>query len=231
MADNNHYETLKISQDASQADIKQAYRRLVKLFHPDINPETTDPDHIIRINEAYEVLGDEQSRRSYDRRLNQRSQTFSNGGQKRTATTQKYQPRRQTGRDIDELVEEWLRLIYQPVNRTLSEILYSLQEQIDELAADPFDDELLEAFQEYLDGCREKVKQAQITFRSLPNPPSLARTAAHIYYSLNQIGDGLDELKYFPLSYDENYLHTGQEMFRTAEHLLWEAQESAEIYK
>ncbi|MEA5571662.1 J domain-containing protein [Calothrix sp. UHCC 0171] len=231
MTDTNHYETLQIHQNASQTEIKQAYRRLVKLFHPDSNREGTNPDKIILINAAYEVLGDEKSRQSYDRRLNRYSQNFANSRQQRTATAQQYQVKRQTGRDIDEQVEEWLNFIYNPVNGLINEIINSLEEQIDDLSADPFDDELLDVFQEYLDTCREKLKQAQISFRSRPNPPSLARTAAHIYYCLDRISDGLDEFKYFPLNYDEGYLHTGQEMFRIAEQLLYEAQDSVEIYK
>lgn len=229
MPDNNHYDTLKVGQNASQAEIKQAYRRLVKLFHPDTNPETSDSEEIIRINAAYEVLGDERSRKSYDRGLNKNSRPNENDYSQRTRTKQ--QSKRQTGRDIDELVEQWLIRIYFPVNDTLTWILESLQEQIDNLSADPFDDDLLEAFQEYLDDCRAKLKQAQTSFRSLPNPPLLARAAAHLYYCLNQVSDGLDEFKYFPLNYDENYLHTGQEMFRIAEQLLYEAQESVDIYK
>lgn len=229
MPDNNHYDTLKVSQDASQAEIKQSYRRLVKLFHPDTNPETSDSEEIIRINAAYEVLGDEKTRKSYDRGLNKNSRPNENDYSQRTRTKQ--QVKRQRGRDIDELVEQWLQRIYFPVNDTLTWILESLQEQIDNLSADPFDDDLLEAFQEYLDDCRAKLKQAQTSFRSLPNPPLLARAAAHLYYSLNQVSDGLDEFKYFPLNYDENYLHTGQEMFRIAEQLLYEAQESVDIYK
>ncbi len=229
MTDTNHYDTLKVSKNASQAEIKQSYRRLVKLFHPDTNLETSDSEEIIRINAAYEVLGDEKSRKSYDRGLNKNSQVRENDYSQRTRTKQ--QVKRQTGRDIDELVEQWLQRIYFPVNDTLTWILESLQEQIDNLSADPFDDDLLEAFQEYLDDCRAKLKQAQTSFRSLPNPPLLARAAAHLYYSLNQVSDGLDEFKYFPLNYDENYLHTGQEMFRIAEQLLCEAQESVDIYK
>ncbi len=52
----NHYDTLKVNPSASQAEIKQAYRRLVKQFHPDTNQEA-DHDQIVRINAAYEVLG------------------------------------------------------------------------------------------------------------------------------------------------------------------------------
>ncbi|MFN6567702.1 J domain-containing protein [Dendronalium sp. ChiSLP03b] len=226
--DFNHYDTLKVSPHASQAEIKQAYRRLVKLFHPDSNQDTADKEQIIQINAAYEVLGDSQNRLNYDRQRRDDSRKLnSDRRQQRTASVQKhYQATRQTGRDADEQIEEWLRQVYQPVNRLLCGILYSLEEQIEQLAADPFDDELLEEFQEYLQACRDDLKQAQVTFRSLPNPPSLARTAAHLYYSLSQVGDGLEELAYFPLNYDERYLHTGQEMFRIATRLHCEAQAS-----
>ncbi|MEH2143714.1 J domain-containing protein [Nostoc sp.] len=223
----NHYETLKVSPSASQAQIKQAYRRLVKLFHPDSNQETADHEQIIRINAAYEVLGDNQNRRNYDQELQNESQKLNSDRLQRTASAQQhYQTRRKTGRDVDEQVEEWLRQVYQPVNRLLCTILYSLEEQMEQLAADPFDDELLDEFQEYLKTCRDDLKQAQTTFRSLPNPPSLAITAAHLYYSLDQVADGLDELGYFPLNYDERYLHTGHELFRIATRLHCEAQVS-----
>jgi molecular chaperone DnaJ len=225
--DFNHYETLKVSPKASQAEIKQAYRRLVKLFHPDSHEKTADNEQIIRINAAYEVLGDSQNRLNYDQRLRDDFQKLNGDRQHRTASAQKhYQARRKTGRDADEQVEEWLRQVYHPVNGLIDGILNSLEEQMEELAADPFDDELLEEFQEYLNACRDDLKQAQNTFRSQPNPPSFARAAAHLYYTLNQVGDGLEELAYFPLSYDERYLHTGQELFRIATRLHCEAQAS-----
>ncbi len=223
--DINHYDTLKVSPNASQAEIKQAYRRLVKLFHPDSNQETADNEQIIRINAAYEVLGDNQSRLHYDQELRDQSQRLNVERQQRTASAQEqYKKRRKSGKDADEQVEEWLRLVYHPVNRLLCTILSSLEEQIEELAADPFDDELLDTFQEYLVTCKEDFKQAQTIFRSRPNPPSMARAAAHLYYSLNQVADGLEELAYFPLNYDDRYLHTGQELFRIATRLHCEAQ-------
>jgi molecular chaperone DnaJ len=227
MADYNHYETLNLKQNASHEEIKQAYRRMAKLFHPDTNQETTDHEKIIRINAAYEILGDSKSRQSYDRQLRYKGQIpNSDRHQRSTASQQSYHAKRKTGRDVDEEVDKWLRQIYEPVNQVIFQILNSLEDQIEKLAADPFDDELLEAFQDYLSACRDDLKQAQLTFRSLPNPPSLARAAAHLYYSLNQIGDGLGELEYFPLNYDESYLHAGQEMFRIATQLHFEAQDS-----
>jgi molecular chaperone DnaJ len=223
----NHYETLKVNVNASQAEIKQSYRRLVKLFHPDSNQETANTEEIIRINAAYEVLGDSQRRLYYDQQLQANLHKFNSNYQQRAASTpQNYQTTRQTGRDADEHVAEWLRLVYHPVNELLDRILNSLEDQIDELAADPFDDELLEQFSEYLNICREDLKQAQLTFRSLPNPPNLAKTAAYLYHTLSQVADGIEELAYFPLSYDERYLHTGQELFRIAAKLHYEVQDS-----
>jgi len=46
----------------------------------------------------------------------------------------------------------------------------------------------------------------------MPNPPSVAGAAAHLYYCLNHVGDGLDELDYFRSTM--SYLHMGQELFR-----------------
>ncbi|MTJ06959.1 MULTISPECIES: J domain-containing protein [unclassified Anabaena] len=227
MSDFNHYDTLKVSAYASQAEIKQAYRRLVKIFHPDSNKEIPDNEQIIRVNAAYEVLSDNKSRLDYDEKLRHRQQKFHHSRQKRTESAQQhYKATRKTGKDVDEKIEEWLCRVYKPVNRILCTILNSLKEQIEELAADPFDDDLLDEFQDYLESCREDLKDAQIKFRSLPNPPSFAATAAHIYYCMSQLGDGIEELAYFPLSYDDRYLHTGQELFRIAKRLYREAQES-----
>ena len=230
MADSNHYETLKISNHASQAAIGLLNRRLVRVLHSDSNQETTDHQEIIPINAAYELLSDTQSRLNYDEELRNHQHYQENvhhSHHQKTASDQKhYQVKRQTGKDADEKVEEWLCLVYKPVNRILCVILNSLEEQIDQLAPDPFDDQLIDKFQEYLKVCREDLKKAHNTFRSLPNPPSLAKAAAHLYYSLSQVGDRLEELAYFPLNYNDRYLHTGQEMFRIATRLHCEGQES-----
>ncbi|MBD2060453.1 DnaJ domain-containing protein [Oculatella sp. FACHB-28] len=236
MAHSNHYEILDIDPAASQAEIKQAYRRLAKQFHPDSNREIVNNDRITRINAAYEILGDPQRRQSYDRELSFSRQMRSAGAyggtnspswhnrQQRTAAAQNQYRQRQTGRDTDEQLQQWLNQVYQPVNRMISHILNPLKEQIDELSADPFDDELLENFQTYLDDCRDYLQKAQRSFRSMPNPSNVAGVAAHLYYCLNQVGDGIDELERFTSSYDEHYLHTGQELFRIAKGLRREAQ-------
>jgi len=232
MSTSDHYHTLKVSPQATQAEIKQAYRRLAKLFHPDSNRETANHETITKVNEAYEVLGDPENRRSYDRCREYGSEFETTGSrvgrtsrQQRAAAAQaRYRKQQQTGQQADEQLQQWLRQVYTPVSRLIQQILKPLKEQIDELSADPFDDGLMENFQDYLEDCREILDKAEKTFRSLPNPPSVAGVAAHLYYCLNQVSDGLEQLETFTLNYDDSYLHTGQELFRIAAGLRREAQ-------
>ncbi len=228
MSNSNYYETLDVSPKATPAEIKQAYRRLAKRFHPDSKHETSDPEKIIEVNAAYEVLSDPNRRRYYDRQL-QSSAIGVEGWnrQQRTADAQqRYKYHRQTTQEADAQLGEWLQQVYKPVNRLIESILHPLEDQIDELSADPFDDELMTNFQDYLEECRHYLNQAQLTFRSQPNPATVAGSAASLFYCLNQLGDGIEELNLFTLNYDEHYLHTGQELFRIATGLYYEAQDA-----
>lgn len=68
MARMDYYRILGVSREASDDEIKKAYRKLVFQHHPDRNPESDSADEKIReINAAYEVVGDSEKRRSYDR--------------------------------------------------------------------------------------------------------------------------------------------------------------------
>ena len=60
------YEVLGVSKDASDADIKRAYRKLSKQYHPDINNEAGAEEKFKEIAEAYEILSDSQKRAAYD---------------------------------------------------------------------------------------------------------------------------------------------------------------------
>ncbi len=66
----NYYDVLGVAKDASDADIKSAYRKLVKEFHPDTNKDENAQAMMQKINEAYTTLKTESSRRQYDMSLN-----------------------------------------------------------------------------------------------------------------------------------------------------------------
>ncbi|KRL77184.1 molecular chaperone DnaJ [Ligilactobacillus equi] len=75
------YEVLGVSKDASQADIKRAYRRLSKKYHPDLNQEPGAEEKFKEVNDAYEILGDEQKKAQYDQYGFAGSQGGFGGGQ------------------------------------------------------------------------------------------------------------------------------------------------------
>ncbi|MGB3404181.1 MAG: DnaJ domain-containing protein [Microcoleaceae cyanobacterium] len=216
----NYYHTLEIQPSATQAEIKKAYRRLAKLFHPDSQLHSANHDKIIKINAAYEVLSDPKQRQSYDQQLyiyTQQSQTY-------RKTQDGKARKRQRGSSLDAELHQWLSQVYQPINSIINQILEAFQPEVDELSADPFDDELMEAFQTYVQTSKEGLEKAQRLFRSIPNPANVAGVAAHLYYSLNHVEDGLEDLNFFTLNYEDSHLHTGQEFFSIAFQMQQEAQ-------
>jgi curved DNA-binding protein CbpA len=67
------YSVLRVSEDASPDEIKQAYRRLVKLWHPDLHPDDMSAEkRMAEINEAYTVLSDQAKKWKYDESLSRK---------------------------------------------------------------------------------------------------------------------------------------------------------------
>lgn len=62
----DYYQTLGVKRDAAQADIKKAYRRLARKYHPDVSKETDAETHFKNIGEAYDVLKSPEKRAAYD---------------------------------------------------------------------------------------------------------------------------------------------------------------------
>lgn len=63
----DYYDVLGVSRNASKQEIRKAYRRLARQYHPDVNESPDAEERFKEINEAYEVLSNEQKRAAYDR--------------------------------------------------------------------------------------------------------------------------------------------------------------------
>src|SRR3954467_2890996 len=63
----NHYEALGVPHDASVDEIRRAYRKLARQYHPDVNKEAGAEDRFKELSEAYEVLRDPETRERHDR--------------------------------------------------------------------------------------------------------------------------------------------------------------------
>lgn len=79
MADMNPYDVLGVSKDASDSEIKSAYRKLSKKYHPDLNKEAGAEKKFKEVNDAYDVLKDPDRRQRYDQYGTTDEQGFGGG--------------------------------------------------------------------------------------------------------------------------------------------------------
>ena len=70
MAEKNYYDILGVKKDATDADIKKKYRKLVRQYHPDVSDAPDADNKIAEINNAYETIRDKDKRAEYDAMLN-----------------------------------------------------------------------------------------------------------------------------------------------------------------
>ena len=116
----DHYQVLGLERDATDEQIKKAYRKLARELHPDLNKEADAEERFKLVTHAYEVLSDPQSRATYDRGgqdgfgLGDIFDTFFGGGQRGP------QSRSQRGQDALLRVDLDLREAVFGVNKTLT---------------------------------------------------------------------------------------------------------------
>lgn len=144
MAEKDYYKVLGVESDASQTEIKKAYRRLARQYHPDRNPGNEAAEEKFKgINEAYEVLGNEEKRKDYDADRHRRASGFRSWSQRagRQATGfedifdgvfNRYRSQQSTSRtttqprpqpqdlDIEQPVDVTLREAYTGTNRLIT---------------------------------------------------------------------------------------------------------------
>ena len=210
---NNLYEELGLKENATQNEIKSSYRRLVKKHHPDAGGEK---DRFLSIQSAWETLNDPNKKEQYDKTLVslKKSSNFRNENWEEKVNTKKYNS---TIKDNE--VKNWIKNIYNPTNRFINQIIKPLSQEIKELSADPYDEELMENFCNYITLSQKKIEKVDKLYKSIPVPISISSLGLDLYYCFSQVKDALSEFDEYTQGYVDDYLFDGKEMMKEAKRI------------
>jgi molecular chaperone DnaJ len=209
----DHYATLGVPPGATTAEIKAAYRTLVKQHHPDAGG---DQRTILALNAAWEVLRDGDRRRHYDHGSGLGSPAHATAGGAGTGKGAASGRHRGAGAASDEELLGWLQQVYVPIDRLIGQVINPFPAQLRSLAADPYDDDLMEAFCAFLEQSRTRMEKVEALYRSRACPAAARGFGLSLYHCLSQVQDALVELERYTMGYVDSYLHDGKEMLREA---------------
>ena len=210
------YSILNVSQNASLKEIKISYRELVKKHHPD---KGGDERIIIQLNAAWEILKDKQKRKLYDEEI---ISYLSTSDDFHSRNLSKYKKEDITKSDqsnsseIDSLIKIWIKQIYLPIDRLISEIINPFSIAIKDLSADPYDEDLMKNFCNYIEKSQKKMLKIHNIYQSKETPNSIKKFSLDLYHCFSEVEDALYEFEIYTQGYVDNYLHDGQEMLRQA---------------
>ncbi|MCT0205606.1 J domain-containing protein [Synechococcus sp. CS-602] len=199
------YAVLGMPPSASAAELKAAYRTLAKRHHPDVGG---DAKRILALNAAWAVLGDREKRRRYDA---ERGRVAGQGAAV-------VRPARARARRDSE-ISAWLRQVYGPIDRLLAQVINPFPAQLRALSADPYDNDLMATFCDFLETSQQKLEKVVALYRSMACPGVAADVGLSLYHCFSQVQDALAEFERYTLGYVDNYLHDGREMLREARQL------------
>lgn len=202
-----HYEILGVKPDVSSAEIKRAYRNLVKDHHPDKKHSSNSAveknkatEAMMRLNEAYETLKDRKKRARYDALI----------GLTRTIGTL---ASAMDSMDEDKAREAYLQKVFHPTRRSISRVLSKYEKQLRKLSLDLFDDEHIAAFETYVDQVEQVLARASNDLSSNESPRSLDSAVQMLRYSIAQAADGMEEMRRFCQNFDYNHLTMAENLF------------------
>jgi len=209
----NFYKQLGLNKNATITEIKSAYRLLAKKYHPDTGG---DKEKFLALQLAWETLSDPQKKAIYDKSLinNENYAVFEN---KNWSSELRNNKNNSTNKDQD--IKDWINKIYNPINRFISQVTKPLSDEIKKLSADPYDDELMDAFTSYLNESRKKIERASSLFKSQTVPSSITSIGLDLYHCFSQVQDALDELDRYTKGYVDDYLFDGKQMMKEAKRI------------
>ena len=209
----NFYEELGIKKNATKNEIQSAYRSLVKKHHPDAGGEK---ERFLAIQIAWETLKDTIKKEKYDRKFFSSSTSFNSLNEN---WEEKFNSKKHNSSIKDKEVETWIQEIYTPINRLISQIIKPLNNEIKELSADPYDDQLMENFCSYINLSQKKIEKADKIYNKKLVPKSISSLGLDLYHCFSQVKDALSELDRYTQGYVDDYLFDGKEMIKEAKRI------------
>ena len=198
---NDPYQILKVDPSATLEDIKKAYRKLVKIHHPD---KGGDSAVMLEVNAAWEIL----KKKHKDLNLNKVNNSKGYDQNEYKRETNNYSK--------SEDIKKWFQSIYLPIDKLLGQIINPLGSKIRDLSADPYDQILMDSFCLYLEKSKNKISKVKIIYTSFASPSIIRDFSLDLYHCLSQVEDGLNELERYTMGYVDNYLHDGKSMISEA---------------
>ncbi len=206
----NFYKQLGLKENATRDEIKSAYRSLAKKYHPDTGG---DNEKFLDLQLAWNTLNDPHKKAIYDQSLIN-DESYGVSKNKNWSSELK-----NNSANKDQDIKDWIKKIYNPINRFISQVTKPLNNEIKKLSADPYDDELMDAFSSYLTESRKKIEKASCLFKSKAVPSSISSIGLDLYHCFSQVQDALDELERYTQGYVDDYLFDGKQMMKEAKRI------------
>ena len=196
------YQILGVHPSAKLEEIKKAYRKLVKIHHPD---KGGDSAVMLEVNSAWEILK-KKHKELHISKVNNSKDYNNNNTYKREANDY----------SRSENIKKWFQNIYIPIDKLLGEIINPLGSKIRDLSADPYDQILMDSFCLYLEKSKNKITKIKKIYTSFGSPSIIRDFSLDLYHCLSHVEDGLNELERYTMGYVDNYLHDGKAMIAIA---------------
>ena len=209
----NLYDELGLKKNATKSEIKSSYRSLVKQHHPDAGGEK---ERFLAIQNAWETLNDPIKKEQYDRQFLSSNSAYDSLNEN---WEDKFNSKKYNSSDKDKEVEIWIKEIYTPINRLISQIIKPLNNEIKELSADPYDDQLMENFCNYISVSQKKIEKVEKIYYKKIVPNSNSALGLDLYHCFSQVKDALSEFDRYTQGYVDDYLFDGKEMIKEAKRI------------
>ncbi len=209
----NLYEELGLKQNATRSEIKSSYRSLVKQHHPDAGGEK---ERFLAIQNAWEILNDPLKKEQYDRNFFSSSSSFDSLSDN---WEEKFNSKKHNSSIKDREIEIWIKEIFTPINRSISQIIKPLNNEIKALSADPYDEQLMENFCSYISLSQKKIEKVEKIYNKKIVPKSITVLGLDLYHCFSQVKDALLEFDRYTQGYVDDYLFDGKEMIKEAKRI------------